>query len=147
MNMLSYLHKSIMSLNSSAYFSGIIMIIMNIGSKYISIDLTKTQEQLLKNTLGRQVLLFSIAWMGTRDIYKSFITTAIFILLTDYLLNEKSNVCILPKNIIALKNEVDTNNDGEIDDTEINKALQTLQKAKKQAKKRDKLLALNEFKN
>lgn len=136
-----------MSLNSSAYFSGIIMIIMNIGSKYISIDLSKTQEQLLKNTLGRQVLLFSIAWMGTHDIYKSFITTAVFILLTDYLLNEKSKACILPKNIIALQNEIDTNNNGEIDDTEINKALQTLQKAKVQAKKRDKLLALNEFKN
>ena len=32
------------SLNNSKFFAGIVMIMMNIGSKYISIKLTKSQE-------------------------------------------------------------------------------------------------------
>ena len=41
---------------------------LNIGSKYITIELSKSQEQYLKNKIGRQILIFAISWMGSRDI-------------------------------------------------------------------------------
>ena len=75
-------------LNDNKYFAGIIMLTMNIGSKYVMIDLSKTQENYVKYSLGRQLVIFSILWIGTRDIFISLVLTAIFILLVDYIFNE-----------------------------------------------------------
>ena len=68
----------------------------------------------------REVLIFSMAWMGTRDIIVALILTASFVILSDFLLNAKSNLCILPNKEQYIK--VDTNKDGIITDVEINNA-------------------------
>jgi hypothetical protein len=47
-------------LNDNKFFAGIIMLTMNIGSKYVSIELSKTQENYIKYSLGRQILVFAI---------------------------------------------------------------------------------------
>jgi len=83
-------------LNDNKYFAGIVMLTMNIGTKYVMIDLSKTQENYVKYSLGRQLVIFSILWIGTRDIFISLILTAIFILLVDYIFNENSKYCIIP---------------------------------------------------
>jgi hypothetical protein len=134
-----------MSLNSSAYFSGLIMIMLNVGSKYITVELSKSQEQLLKNSVGRQVLIFSIIWMGIRDIYKSLIMTAVFVILTDHLFNEKSKFCVLPEYLKALEYKIDTNDDNIVDEVEVGNALKVLDRAKKEYKNRNKLSALNTY--
>jgi chitinase len=134
-----------MSLNNSKFFSGLVMIMLNIGSKYITIELSKTQEEYLRNSVGRQILIFSICWMGTRDIYLALALTAIFEILTQYLFNENSKFCILPKYVIALSNAMDTNNDGKVSDSEIRKAIEILNKAKKDDLMRQKLEAINVF--
>ena len=69
----SGMFNSIKSVNNSKFFAGFIMIMLNIGSKYVVIKLSKSQEQYLRNTIGRQLLIFSIAWMGTRDIFTALI--------------------------------------------------------------------------
>lgn len=143
--MLNEIHNSIMSLNSSAYFSGIVMLMLNIGSKYITIELSKTQEQFLRNKIARQMLIFSIIWLGMRDIYKSLILTAVFVLLTDHLFNENSNLCVLPKKMQLIKNEVDVNDDNELSDVEVSNAVMILEKAKKRTQQKNKLSALNNF--
>lgn len=91
---------NISSLNNNKYFAGIIMLIINIGSKYVSIELSKTQEDYIKYTLGRQILLFSILWMGLRDIITALILTFIFIMFADYLFNDNSKYCLLNNNYI-----------------------------------------------
>ena len=58
------------------------------GSKYISLELSKTQEDYVKYTLGRQILVFAILWMGTRDIVIALLLTCVFIVFADYLLND-----------------------------------------------------------
>ena len=78
------LFKSIDTINGSRFFAGLVMIMMNIGSKYVNLKLSKTQEQFLKGAIARQILIFSIIWMGTRDIITSLILTAVFIILTDH---------------------------------------------------------------
>jgi hypothetical protein len=47
-------------------------------------------------------LVFAIAWMGTRDIYIAVGIVCLFILIVDYLCNEKSTFCILPENFVDL---------------------------------------------
>jgi len=123
------------SLNNSKLFAGLVMILLNIGSKYIEIDLSKSQEYYLKHSVARQLLVFSISWMGTRDFVTAIILTAAFHIITQYLLNEKSDLCILPKSMQKsekdLKKVLDTNGDGKISKDEIDQAIDILKKAQK----------------
>jgi hypothetical protein len=143
MNVKNVIYDSIISLNNSKFFAGIVMIMLNIGSKYITIELSKTQEQFLKNSIARQLLIFSIVWMGTRDIFISLILTSCFIIMTDYLFNEQSKFCIVPKKLRALQKKIDTNNDNIISDIELNNALKILDKAKKDNKRKQYLEMAN----
>jgi hypothetical protein len=87
------------SLNSSKLFVGLMMIFLNIGSKFITIDLSETQKEFLTNSILRQVLIFAIAFVGTRDILVSLVVTAVFTILVDGLFHEGSPIGILPKSI------------------------------------------------
>jgi hypothetical protein len=116
-------------LNDNKYFAGVIMLVMNIGSKYITIELSKTQEAYFRYTLGRQIIIFSILWVGTRDITISLVLTAVFILLVDYLFNENSKFCIIPEKYKELQKEAGGNF---VTQKEVNDAIDTLKKARKQ---------------
>jgi hypothetical protein len=87
------------SLNNSKLFAGIMIIFLNLGSKFITIDLSKTQKEFLANSILRQVLIFAIAFVGTRDLLISILLTAAFTVMVDGLLSEKSPISILPKSI------------------------------------------------
>jgi len=87
------------SLNGSKLFVGLMMIFLNIGSKFITIDLSETQKEFLTNSILRQVLIFAIAFVGTRDILVSLVVTAVFTILVDGLFHENSPIGILPKSI------------------------------------------------
>ena len=88
--------ENIYALNNSKFFAGLIMLIMNIGSKYVTVELSSSQEEYIKYTLGRQILVFAILWMGTKDIVVALILTCIFIIFADYLFNDTSKFCIIP---------------------------------------------------
>ena len=128
---LTYIHEHIMYLNSSKFFAGVIMILLNVGSKFITIQFSKSTEEYLKYTLSKQLLIFAMAWMGTRDIYTSLALTAIFVILSDHLFNEESNYCIMPESRRIENNALDANNDGVVTHEELNSAITVLEKAKK----------------
>ena len=85
--------KVINSLNNSPFLAGLAMIILNIGSKYIEIGLSKTQEQAIRNSIAK-VLIFM--FVGTKDVVMSILMTAAFIIMADFLLNSNSRYCITP---------------------------------------------------
>jgi hypothetical protein len=117
-------------LNNSKLFTGIIMICLNIGSKFITIKLTKSQEEFMKNYVTREILIFAVCWMGTRDILISFLLTFVFFIITEYLFNEESSLCVVPQYLNNIKKSIDLNNDGNISQDEITQAVQVLTKAK-----------------
>ena len=123
--MIKRVHKIVENLNTSKYFIGIMMILLNIGSKYITVKLSKSQEAYVRNHVLRELLIFSVCWMGTRDIYISLILTAVFFVLTQHLFNEESKFCVLPKQYREY-HLFDTNKDGEISQQEINDAVSLL---------------------
>ena len=47
------------NISTNKLFIGLMMIFMNLGSRYIEIKLTKGQEMVLKN-IAREVLIFTI---------------------------------------------------------------------------------------
>ena len=99
------INRIINNLNNSAYFAGVMMILLNLGSRYIVMEISDTQEQFLSNIIVRRLLVFTIFFTATRDVYTSFILTAVFIIFVTGLFNEKSKYCILPKSMIYTPNE------------------------------------------
>ena len=132
LNAPSFIHEHIMFLNNSKFFAGIVMILLNVGSKFIAIQFSKSTEEYLKMSVTKQILVFSMAWMGTRDIYTSLILTAVFTVLSDHLFNEESPYCVVPHKYRLLHKMVDTNNDNVISEDEINNAIIILEKAKRE---------------
>jgi hypothetical protein len=133
---IQYIHDHILYLNSSKFFAGVIMILLNVGSKFISIQFSRSTEEYLKLSVSKQILVFAMAWMGTRDIYTALALTAIFVVLSDHLFNEESSLCVVPKKYRILDKLSDTNDDGKVTDTEINSAIAILERAKKDIQSR-----------
>ena len=80
----------ISSLNNSKLLMGLAMLLLNVGSKYIEIGLSRTQEQALRNALGRELLIFAVVFTATRDIVTSVLMTAAFVILSTFIFNENS---------------------------------------------------------
>ena len=85
------------ALNKSKLFAGFIIIVLNISSKFVTIKLSKSMEAYLRHTFSRDVLIFAMAWMGTREIYTALVITSMFMLCSNYLFNEESSFCCLPE--------------------------------------------------
>ena len=101
-NPFQFIHDHILYLNSSKFFAGVVMILLNVGSKFISIQFSKSTEEYLKMSVSKQILVFAMAWMGTRDIYAALGLTAIFVILSDHLFNEESRFSIVPHHMRVL---------------------------------------------
>jgi len=130
-NSIAFIHNHIMFLNNSKFFAGVVMILLNVGSKFIAIQFSKSTEEYLKMNVTKQLLVFAMAWMGTRDIYIALVLTAVFTILSDHLFNEESPYCCVPEKYRILAKIVDKNLDGNVSDEEINNAIAILEKAKR----------------
>jgi len=80
--------------NSNPYFIGIMMLILNLGGRFISLEITKKQEQFLQLPWVRRILIFTVLFVATRNIWVAFWTTVAVVLLLGYLFNENSALCI-----------------------------------------------------
>ena len=101
------MHERLMNINDSKIFAGLMIITLNIASKFATIKLGKTAEMYLKYTFSKQILVFAIAWMGTRDIYIALVLTILFIIIFDFLLNDMSQFCILPQDFKEFYDNID----------------------------------------
>jgi len=118
------------TMNSSKIFAGLMILTLNIASKFVTIKLGRTMESYLKFTFSKQILVFAMAWMGTRDIYIALIISILFIIFTDYLFHEDSPFCCLTDSFKTYHlNLLETN---EISEDDIKRAQEVLDKAAKQ---------------
>lgn len=120
------------------------MILLNIASKYVTVNLSKSQEAYIRNYVARELIIFAIAWMGTRDIYMALFLTATFIVLTQHLFNENSSFCVLPQKYKAF-HLMDTNKDGVVSQKEIDEATELLKRASEQKSIYEKERVYNYF--
>lgn len=95
------------NINTSKYMAGLMMILMNLGGRYISAEISEFQEEFFESPYVRRVFIFVVCFIATRDVQVSLILTIIFIVLVSGLLNENSKYCILPikKNINKITKE------------------------------------------
>jgi len=143
--MFQYMHHHVLYLNNSKFFAGVVMIMLNVGSKFISIQFSKSTEEYLKMSVTKQLLVFAMAWMGTRDIYTALVLTAVFVVLSDHLFNEESHLCVVPHKHRILHKLLDTNNDGTVSEEEVKNAEMILEKAKQDKLKKTQKEAMIKF--
>jgi hypothetical protein len=139
LDIFTFLNTHIMYLNNSKFFAGIVMIILNVCSKFVTIQFSKSTEEYLKINVTKQLMVFSMAWMGTRDIYTALVLTAVFTILSDHLFNEESTICVVPHKYRLLHKLVDINKDGVVTDKEVSDAIAILEKARKNKERMDQI--------
>lgn len=100
------------SLNTSPYFIGSMMLAMNLGARFLPLEVSKGQEAFLSHPWVRRFLIFVVFFIGTRNVWVAFWMALIVILLLGYLLNENSSLCLfkggLPGSSCAPRAEVGT---------------------------------------
>ena len=130
-NMFNYLNNQIQAINQSKVFAGIIIITLNIASRFVNLKLSQTVESYLKHSFSRDILVFAIMWMGTRDIYVAFGMMMLFILCVDFIFNESSMFCCLPEHFTNYHVELMENKNAKITKDEISAVETILDKMKK----------------
>ena len=92
----SVLALATIGLSSNKYILGLMILLINLGARYIGNELNEFSHKVLNHKFARRFLIFLVIWMGSRDLLVAFIITTGFILLSNTLLNEHSDYCILP---------------------------------------------------
>jgi hypothetical protein len=85
------------SFNGNLYFIGIMMLILNLGGRFIAMEITKEQEGFFQHPWVRRFLIFVVLFVATRNLMISFWLTIIVVLTLGYLFNENSALCIIGK--------------------------------------------------
>ena len=100
----------LINLSNNKLFCGCLMLVTNLGGKYLALELPTNIEKIFtSNLILRYLVLFSIFFMATRDIKTSLLLSLLFFIILKYFINEKSTFCLIKNDEINLKNEL-TNN-------------------------------------
>jgi len=87
---------TILMFNTNPYLIGSLMLLLNLGGRFLSLELTKKQEAFLQTPWIRPLIFFTVIFMATRNVVVAFWITAIFFFVVWVLANEKSSFCIIP---------------------------------------------------
>lgn len=82
-------------MNNNKVLSGIAMIIMNFGSRFVVGDLTTFQEEVLKSEVAKKIILWCIFFVATRDVLVAAMLTFGFYIVVKGLLNEHKRYNLL----------------------------------------------------
>ena len=77
------------------------MLILNLGGRFIAMEISKEQEQFFQHPWVRRFLIFVVLFVATRNLLVSFWLTIIVVLTLGYLFNENSAFCIIGKGGVA----------------------------------------------
>ena len=83
--------------NSNPYFIGLMMLLLNLGGRFIMLEVTKEQEKFFQNPWVRRFLIFTVLFVATRNLIVAGIMTLIMVLFLGYLFNENSSLCLFGK--------------------------------------------------
>ena len=86
----------LIELSNNKLFGGAVMLLTNIGGKYLAQELPTNLEKMFSNYfILRYLVLFSIFFMATRDIKTSILLSLLFFIFIKFFINEKSTFCLV----------------------------------------------------
>ena len=81
-----------LTLNTNPYFIGLMMLLLNLGGRFIGMEISKEQEKVFTNPWVRRALIFTVLFVATRNVFVALIMTIFVLLLLSFLLNENSDL-------------------------------------------------------
>jgi len=82
---------------SSPYAIATAMFALNIGGRFLPLEVTKEQEKYLNQPWFRRIIIFMIFFLATRNLITALWLSLMVILCVGYLFNENSSLCIFGK--------------------------------------------------
>jgi len=85
------IHEQIAQFAGSPFVVGAMMLLLNVGSRYIVHEFSDNEEEYGQNILLRRLTIFAVCFVGTRDLVTSLLLTACFVVLASGFLRGKSS--------------------------------------------------------
>ena len=82
------------TINTNPYFIGLMMLLLNLGGRFLALEITKEQEKFLSQPMVRRFFLIAVLFVATRNIVIALVLGFIVILVLGYLFNENSDMCL-----------------------------------------------------
>lgn len=77
-------------IEGSPMFAGVMMLLLNIGSRYITHEYSDNDEEYMQNIFLRRIAIFAVCFIGTRSIITSILLTAAFVVISAGIFRGKS---------------------------------------------------------
>ena len=87
---LNPLEGLIVGINTNPYFIGLMMLLLNLGGRFLGMEISKEQEKFFQQPWVRRALIFTVLFVATRNVIVAFIMTIFVVLIMTVLLNENS---------------------------------------------------------
>lgn len=88
------LEHAFMAINTNPYFIGLMMLLLNLGGRFLGMEISKEQEKVFQNPWVRRALVFTVLFVATRNVFVAAIMTIFVLLFLSFLLNENSELCL-----------------------------------------------------
>jgi hypothetical protein len=90
------LSQTLLTLSMNPYIIGVFILLLNLGGRFLALELTKQQEEFLKSSWIRPVIFFAVTYIATRNLAAAFwMTLGLFFVLW-VATNENSAFCMIP---------------------------------------------------
>jgi len=89
--------------------SMIFLILVQIGGRFLKIELTPAQQKIINNVIIQSIILFAIILMATKNIVNSLIIVSFIYLCVNILFNENHKYNILSRRWLIQENIISSN--------------------------------------
>ena len=87
------------TLNTNPYFIGVMMLLLNLGGRFLGMEMSKSQEKFFQQVWVRRFFIFTVLFIATRNILVALFLTVIVLLVLSYLFNENSGLYLGGKTV------------------------------------------------
>lgn len=80
------------TLNTNPFFIGIMMLLLNLGGRFLGMEISKNQERVMQHPWVRRFFIFTVLFVATRNILVAFFLTIVVLIFLAFLFNENSDL-------------------------------------------------------
>jgi hypothetical protein len=80
------------TLNTNPFFIGVMMLLLNLGGRFLGMEISKNQEKVMQHPWVRRFFIFTVLFVATRNVLVAFFLTILVLIVLSYLLNENSDL-------------------------------------------------------
>ena len=95
------------AISTNKFFIGVMMILLNIGSRHLVDEFSGSQEEYNRNILLRRIAIFAVCFIATRDIIHSTLLTAGYVIIASGISRRSAEGMANPEKVDAGNSKAD----------------------------------------